>query len=151
MNFINSGIFSECVHQVVLWRRQCENALTSADLAIGIRIKEACENKQIKAFILSSFALFRANSFCQTLRTGNVIAIIKLMININFLGFPTRYMLPGRIMRLCNCSDLVNFFFLLFFFFFFCSLGPHLWYMEVLRLRVESELQLPACTAATAT
>ena len=32
----------------------------------------------------------------------------------------------------------------------FLLLGLHLWYMEVLRLRVESELQLPAYTAATA-
>ena len=38
-----------------------------------------------------------------------------------------------------------------FFFFFFCFLGPHLWHVEVPRLGVESELQLPANTAATAT
>ena len=36
----------------------------------------------------------------------------------------------------------------LFFFFF---LGPHLWHVEVLRPGVESELQLPAYTTATAT
>ena len=30
------------------------------------------------------------------------------------------------------------------------SLGPHLWHMEVPRLGVESELQLPAYTTATA-
>uniref|UniRef100_A0A8D0XPZ1 Ceramide kinase n=1 Tax=Sus scrofa TaxID=9823 RepID=A0A8D0XPZ1_PIG len=36
--------------------------------------------------------------------------------------------------------------------FFFCFfLGPHLQHMEFPRLRVESELQLPACTTATAT
>ena len=29
-------------------------------------------------------------------------------------------------------------------------LGPHLWHMEISRLRVESELQLPAYTTATA-
>ena len=29
-------------------------------------------------------------------------------------------------------------------------LGPHLWYMEIPSLGVESELQLPACTTATA-
>ena len=34
---------------------------------------------------------------------------------------------------------------------FFAFLGPHLWHMEVPRLGVESELQLPAYTAATAT
>uniref|UniRef100_A0A8D1DAL5 Uncharacterized protein n=1 Tax=Sus scrofa TaxID=9823 RepID=A0A8D1DAL5_PIG len=38
-----------------------------------------------------------------------------------------------------------------FFFFFFCFLGPLLWHMEVPRLGVESELQLPAYTTATAT
>ena len=36
------------------------------------------------------------------------------------------------------------------FFFFFIFLGPHLWYMEVPRLGVESELQLPAYTTAKA-
>ena len=33
----------------------------------------------------------------------------------------------------------------------FSLLGPHLWYMEVPKLGVESELQLPAYTTATAT
>ena len=37
-----------------------------------------------------------------------------------------------------------------FIFYFFVSLGPRLWYMEVPGLRVESELQLPASTTATA-
>ena len=36
------------------------------------------------------------------------------------------------------------------FFFFFLLLGPHLHHMEVPRLRVESELQLPAYTTAIA-
>ena len=40
----------------------------------------------------------------------------------------------------------------LFLLFFFPGyLGPHLWHMEVLRLGIESELQLPAYTTATAT
>ena len=34
---------------------------------------------------------------------------------------------------------------------YFVFLGPHLWYMEIPRLGVESELQLLACTTATAT
>ena len=37
------------------------------------------------------------------------------------------------------------------FFFFFCFLGPHPWHVEVPRLGVSSELQLPAYTTATAT
>ena len=36
-------------------------------------------------------------------------------------------------------------------FFFFFFKGPHLWHMDVSRLGVKSELQLPAYTAATAT
>ena len=32
----------------------------------------------------------------------------------------------------------------------FCILGPHLWHMEIPRLRVISQLQLPAYTTATA-
>ena len=35
---------------------------------------------------------------------------------------------------------------LFFFVFFFCFLGPQLWHMDVPRLEVESELQLPAYT-----
>ena len=35
-------------------------------------------------------------------------------------------------------------------FFFFCFLGPRLWHVEVPRLRVKLELQLPACATATA-
>ena len=40
-------------------------------------------------------------------------------------------------------------FFFFFFFFFFCCLGPHLQHMEVPKLGVESELQLPAHTTAS--
>ena len=36
------------------------------------------------------------------------------------------------------------------FLYFFVFLGPHSWHMEVPRLGVELELQLPACTTATA-
>ena len=43
------------------------------------------------------------------------------------------------------------FFFVCLFVFFFCFLGPHLWHMEVPKLGVEMELQLPAYTTATAT
>jgi len=32
----------------------------------------------------------------------------------------------------------------------FCFLGPHLWHMEVARIGVKSELELPAYTTATA-
>ena len=35
--------------------------------------------------------------------------------------------------------------------FIFVFLGPHPWHMEVPRLGVEQELQLPACATATAT
>ena len=38
-----------------------------------------------------------------------------------------------------------------FFFFFFCFLGQHLQHMEVPRLGVKLELQLPAFTTTTAT
>ena len=37
------------------------------------------------------------------------------------------------------------------YFFFFVFLGPHPWHMEVPRLGVETELQLPAYATATAT
>ena len=41
--------------------------------------------------------------------------------------------------------------FLFFFFFSFCFLGPNPWHMEAPKLGVELELQLLACTIATAT
>ena len=44
-----------------------------------------------------------------------------------------------------------NFYFNFLFFFFFVFLGAHLWHMEVPRLGVESELELPAYTTVTAT
>ena len=47
--------------------------------------------------------------------------------------------------------SLILLFVVSFFFFFFLFLGPHLWYMEVPRLGVEPELQLPAYTTATVT
>ena len=43
-----------------------------------------------------------------------------------------------------------SFYFILFYFI-FCFLGLHAWYMEVPRLGVESELQLPGYAMATAT
>ena len=53
---------------------------------------------------------------------------------------------------LVSCSCLASFCFLFCFVFcLFVSLGPHLRHMEVPRLGVESELQLPAYTTVTAT
>ena len=48
---------------------------------------------------------------------------------------------------LYNCETL-NLFFIFYYFFFF--LGLHFWHMEVPRLGVQSELQLPATGIATA-
>ena len=47
--------------------------------------------------------------------------------------------LPGELVFIFFC-----------FFFLFCFLGPHLKHMEIPRLGVQSELQLPAYTTATA-
>ena len=49
---------------------------------------------------------------------------------------------------LCDSTHCSLFFSFLFIYLFF--LGPHPWHMEVCRLEVESELQLPAYTSATA-
>ena len=46
-------------------------------------------------------------------------------------------------------KDWIEYFFILFIYFVF--LGPHSWHMEIPRLGVKSELQLPAYTAATET
>ena len=45
--------------------------------------------------------------------------------------------------------SVINFFYFLFIYLFICFLGPHPWRMEVPRLEVESELQLPAYATAT--
>ena len=42
------------------------------------------------------------------------------------------------------------FIYFIYFFIYFSFLWPHLWHMEVLGSGVESELQLLACTTATA-
>ena len=47
-----------------------------------------------------------------------------------------------------TCFQCLSFF---LFFFLFVFLGPHLWYMEVPRLGVQLELQLPVYTTTTAT
>ena len=48
-------------------------------------------------------------------------------------------------------DSIVCILFYLFFLFNFVFLGPRPWHIEILRLRVESELQLPAYTTATST
>ena len=55
--------------------------------------------------------------------------------------------------RVLMCMQMLryNFKFLLRLQIFITFLGPHLWHMEVPRLGVESELQLPAYTIVTAT
>ena len=47
----------------------------------------------------------------------------------------------------CNCMHVCMFVFI----YLFCFLGSHLWHMEVPRLGVESELQLPAYSTDTKT
>ena len=49
-----------------------------------------------------------------------------------------------------NLYFIPSLFFFPFLIFFFFFLGPHPWHMEVPRLGAELELQLPACTTATA-
>ena len=58
-------------------------------------------------------------------------------------------LVPGEVWQLEK--RLVSFFIYFFIFLSFVFLGPHLWHMEIPRLGVHSELQLPACTTATAT
>ena len=48
-------------------------------------------------------------------------------------------------------GSLIGFALFIYLSIYFCFLGPHPWHMEVPRLGVQSELQLPTYTAATAT
>ena len=89
--------------------------------------------------------------------TGFVLPIrdIRASVGAGFL-----YPLVGTVSECCRQGGppihLCFFFFIFAFlktytYLFFCFLGPYLCHMEVPRLRVESELQLLACTTATAT
>ena len=51
----------------------------------------------------------------------------------------------------CSLQTMPIYIYSFFLFFFFCSLWSYLWDMEIPRLGVESELQLPLYTTATAT
>ena len=59
--------------------------------------------------------------------------------------------MPRKINKLDSFLHYYKLTFLFFLSFFICFLGLHLWHMEVPRLGVESELQLPAYTTATGT
>ena len=61
-----------------------------------------------------------------------------------------RYNLKSNQLCLVHTMCSINSFIILSILF-FCFLGPHLWHMEAPRLGVESELQLPIYTTATAT
>ena len=63
---------------------------------------------------------------------------------ITEMGGGVRVVPSPTVGRLADSSDLA-------FYLFFVFVGPHPWHMEVPRLGVESELQMPAYTTATAT
>ena len=76
----------------------------------------------------------------------------NIYISLNTLKAKTVWTLKDKIFiciwLCCICSKKAGLFSLLFF---FCFLGPHPRHMEAPILGVESELQLPACSIATAT
>ena len=67
-----------------------------------------------------------------------------ISLTLIFSGFRSSLGLWSQFHRNYFFPDIFIYFFLLF-------LGPHPWHMEVPRLGVQSELQLPAYTTATAT
>ena len=75
------------------------------------------------------------------------LLMMAILISVRFLFS----FLLSLSLSLSLSPSLSLFFFFFFFFFFFVYLGPHLWHMEVPRLGVELELQMPAYTTATAT
>ena len=58
------------------------------------------------------------------------------------------FIMVSAVLYIIHTSLLKIFFFNLLLLFF---LGPHLWHIEILKLGVHSELQLPAYATATAT
>ena len=71
----------------------------------------------------------------------HVVSLCYVLIALTI--FQMFFIITLFVMMVC-----VKFFF--FFFFFFCFSGPYLQHMEVPRLGVQSELQLPVCVRATA-
>ena len=69
-------------------------------------------------------------------------------IKHNFSNPYTSHLRIPAILSMFWITNPSNFILLIYFFIF---LGPHLWYMEVPRLGVKSELQLPTYATATAT
>lgn len=64
--------------------------------------------------------------------------------------FPAGLLLGFEFTTLNNNNNSNNYYYCYYYLFFLIFLGPHLWHREVPRLGVESELQLLACTTATA-
>ena len=61
----------------------------------------------------------------------------------------TAYRISYFFVLLSNVKFYFSCSYVIFYFFIFCFLGFHVWHMKVPKLRVESELQLPAYTTAT--
>ena len=73
------------------------------------------------------------------------IQIKSLFTHVHFLSHSAYSQ-----MQVYTVNSIFFLFLSFFFFFFFVLLGLHLWHMEVPRLGVKSELQLPVYTTATA-
>ena len=75
-----------------------------------------------------------------------MITIRLVNISITSYSYPVYVCLGGYVVRTLKIYSLSNFIYL-----FICFSGPPLWHMDFPRLRVESELQPAAYTAATPT
>ena len=70
---------------------------------------------------------------------------------LNIMALNSLHLPSGSVILLSVLSFFLSFFLFFFFFFFSLSFETHLQHMEVPRLGVELELQLLACSTATAT
>ena len=92
-------------------------------------------------WFLSSTNFELCSSFCVCFRCeGWVVWVFSCFLIQNCIAIASL----SEMLLLCAIGSGLSYLFV------FCFLGPYLWHMEVPRLGVKSELQLPAYTIATA-
>ena len=110
--------------------------------------KKQNQTKKISSYHTFPFSYLPLIHFDQKLsHQAPETILFKIINNFHLANFNGQF---SDSLKIPTAVDTVSFPFLFFFFFFLlCFLGMHLWPMEVPRLRVKSELQLPAYATTT--
>ena len=100
------------------------------------------------------FLLSQSNRSNNHNNNGETVTFKSLILKISKISWSsedTAFLLTRWLQSCLGSGSEFDCILIFFFFFFSCFLGPHLQHMEVSRLGVQLELQLPAYTAATVT